>query len=98
MKIQKEFKVTPEYIIIDNDPEFGYKMGLYLCIGYNIHNDDVDHNDAIDISVFGTIQDIHDYVQENSNILMFISEGQHKIKRKAEQIACQIAINNPIFK
>ena len=98
VKIQKEFKVTPEYIIIENDPEFGYKMGLYLCIGYNIHNDDVNHNDAIDISVFGTIQDIHDYVEENSNILMFISEGQHKIKRKAEQIACQIAINNPIFK
>jgi len=98
VKIQKEFKVTPEYIIIENDPEFGYKMGVYLCIGYNIHNDDVNHNDALDISVFGTIQDIHDYVEENSNILMFISEGQHKIKRKAEQIACQIAINNPIFK
>lgn len=98
VKIQKEFKVTPEYIIIENDQDFGYKMGLYLCIGYNIHNDDVDHNNAIDISIFGTIKDIHDYVEENSNILMFISEGQHKIKRKAEQIACQIAINNPIFK
>ena len=98
VKIQKEFKVTPEYIIIENDSDFGYKMGLYLCIGYNIHNDDVDHNNALDISVFETIQDIHDYVEENSNILMFISEGQNKIKRKAEQIACQIAINNPIFK
>ena len=97
VKIQKEFKVTPDYIVIENDAELGYKMGLYLCIGYNINNDNVSHKNAIDISIFQSLTDIHDYVKENEKILMFISEGQHKIKRKAEQIACKTAIQNVIF-
>jgi ribonuclease-3 len=30
VKIQKEFKVTPDYIIIENNNERGFKMGVYL--------------------------------------------------------------------
>ena len=33
VKIQKEFKVTPHYIEIDqHDPDVGYHMGVYLCL------------------------------------------------------------------
>jgi N-methylhydantoinase A/oxoprolinase/acetone carboxylase beta subunit len=37
---------------------------------------------------------IHEYVAENGKLLLFLGEGQHKIKRKAEQIACNEAIKS----
>ena len=91
VKIQKEFKVTPHYLEIEHDIELGYKMGVYLCLGQPIFN--VSHNDSIDISVFKTFNSIHEYVDKNSKVLIYMGEGQHKIKRKAEQIACNEAIN-----
>ena len=90
VKIQKEFKVTPHYLEIEHDMEFGYKMGVYLCLGQQIHT--VSHNDAIDISVFKTFKSIQDFVAENGKAFIFMGEGQHKIKRKAEQIACNEAL------
>ena len=91
VKIQKEFKVTPHYLEIEYDNELGYKMGVYLCIGQPIYN--LTHKDAVDISFFKKYKDIHDYIVENTKILIFMGEGQHKIKRKAEQVACNEAIN-----
>jgi len=90
VKIQKEFKVTPHYLEIEHDAEFGYKMGVYLCLGQPIHS--VTHDDSVHISYFKTFKSIHDYVAENNKIFLFMGEGQHKIKRKAEQIACNEAI------
>jgi dsRNA-specific ribonuclease len=90
VKIQKEFKVTPHYLEIEHDMEFGYKMGVYLCLGQQIHA--VSHNDAVDISVFKTFKSIQDFVAENRKAFIFMGEGQHKIKRKAEQIACNEAL------
>ena len=91
VKIQKEFKVTPHYLEIEHDIEFGYKMGVYLCLGQPIFN--VTHDDSIDISIFKTFSSIHEYVDKNGKVLIYMGEGQHKIKRKAEQIACNEAIN-----
>ena len=93
--IQKEFKVIPEYIVQENDPDFGYKMGLYLCVGMKSK---LSHTQALDISIFLDLNDIKQYIEDNGSIFLFICEGQHKIKRKAEQIACQTAINMKIFK
>jgi dsRNA-specific ribonuclease len=90
VKIQKEFKVTPHYLEIEHDIELGYKMGVYLCLGQPIFN--VTHDDSIDISVFKTFTSIHEYVDKNTKVLIYMGEGQHKIKRKAEQIACNEAI------
>ena len=90
VKIQKEFKVTPHYLEIEHDMEFGYKMGVYLCLGQQIHT--VSHSNAIDISVFKTFKSIQDFVAENGKAFIFMGEGQHKIKRKAEQIACNEAL------
>jgi dsRNA-specific ribonuclease len=90
VKIQKEFKVTPHYLEIEHDAELGYKMGVYLCLGQPIHS--VNHHDSVHISYFKTFKSIHDYVAENSKIFLFMGEGQHKIKRKAEQVACNEAI------
>jgi hypothetical protein len=46
----------------------------------------------VDISFFKTFKAIQDFVIENGKVLIFMGQGQHKIKRKAEQIACNEAI------
>jgi dsRNA-specific ribonuclease len=92
VKIQKEFKVTPHYVEIEHDAEEGYKMGVYLCLGQQIYN--VSHINALHIANFKSFKDIHEYVlQNNGKIFLFMGDGQHKIKRKAEQMACEKAIN-----
>ena len=90
VKIQKEFKVTPHYLEIEHDLEFGYKMGVYLCLGQQIHN--VCHKDSIHVSLFKTFDAVHEYIDKFGKVLIFMGEGQHKIKRKAEQTACNEAI------
>ena len=90
VKIQKEFKVTPHYLEIEHDLDLGYKMGVYLCLGQQIHT--VSHNDAVNITFFKNFKAIQDYIAENGKVFIFMGEGQHKIKRKAEQIACNEAI------
>jgi len=92
VKIQKEFKVTPHYLEIEHDAELGYKMGVYLCLGQHIYH--LTHSDAVDIRFFKNFKSIHDYVSENSKVLIYMGEGQHKIKRKAEQVACNEAIKS----
>ena len=95
VKIQKEFKVTPHYLQISHDPDEGYKMGVYLCLGQPIHS--VNILDALHINTFAGLQNsfkaVQDYVTDNSGkIFIFLGEGHHKIKRKAEQIACNEAL------
>ena len=90
VKIQKEFKVTPHYVEIEHDPELGYKMGVYLCLGQQIFN--LKHSDSINIFKFKTFQAVQDYISQNEKIFLFMGEGQHKIKRKAEQFACNKAL------
>ena len=92
VKIQKEFKVTPHYLEIEHDVDLGYKMGVYLCLGQQIHS--LNHKDAVDICFFKTFKSIHDYVIDTGKAFIFMGEGQHKIKRKAEQIACNEALTN----
>lgn len=92
VKIQKEFKVTPHYLQINHDPEEGYKMGVYLCIGQPIYNMKIE--DAVKLSGFlNSFKAVQDYILENDGkIFLFLGEGHHKIKRKAEQIACNEAL------
>jgi dsRNA-specific ribonuclease len=90
VKVQKEFKVTPHYLEIEHDIELGYKMGVYLCLGQAIHT--LSHNDSLDISFFKNFKAIQDFANENKKVFIFMGEGQHKIKRKAEQIACNEAL------
>jgi dsRNA-specific ribonuclease len=91
VKIQKEFKVTPHYIEIGNDLDEGYKMGVYLCLGQQIYN--VKIEDAIHINTLNNFKAVQEYLLNNDGkIFLFLGEGQHKIKRKAEQIACNEAL------
>ena len=90
VKIQKEFKVTPHYLEMDHDLDNGYKMGVYLCIGQPIFN--LSFNEAVHINELKSFQSVHEYIEKNGKIFLFLGDGQHKIKRKAEQIACEEAL------
>lgn len=91
VKIQKEFKVTPHYIEVEeHDPEHGYNMGVFLCLGQPIYT--VEPNRAIHISQFNTYYDIHQHMSQHKKILVFFGGAKHKIKKKAEQMACDNAI------
>jgi UDP-N-acetylmuramoylalanine-D-glutamate ligase len=35
---------------------------------------------------------IQEYIEENEKVYVFFGESKHKIKKKAEQQACKIAI------
>jgi dsRNA-specific ribonuclease len=91
VKIQKEFKVTPDYLEIEeHDVDNGYHMGVYLRLGQPLHS--VKPTDAIDIKTFNAYNDIHMYMSQHNKIFVFLGEGTHKIKKKAEQVACETAI------
>ena len=92
VKIQKEFKVTPHYMEINNHTsETGYHMGVFLCLGQQIHS--VSITDYLSCSKFKSFQEIHEYMSIHNKIFLFLGEGKHKIKKKAEQIACEEAMN-----
>ena len=91
VKIQKEFKVTPHYIEIEHNADEGFRMGVYLCLGQQIHN--IRPSDAIQITEIKTFKAIQEHYAKHGKIFVFMGEGQHKIKRKAEQAACMSAIH-----
>ena len=65
-------------------------MGVYLCLGQPVHK--VTHADALEITRFQRFQDIHEYVAQHGKIFVYMGQGEHKIKRNAEQAACYQAI------
>tara|TARA_Y100000591_G_scaffold58447_1_gene46892 strand:+ start:11556 stop:12560 length:1005 start_codon:yes stop_codon:yes gene_type:complete len=90
VKIQKEFKTTPEYVEISSDPETGYQMGVYLCLGQAIY--ECQRESALNWSDFNSFHAVHQYMEENEKVLILLGIGQHKIKKKAEQEACEGAL------
>lgn len=92
VRIQKVFKVTPYYKELNIDTVDGYHMGVFLCLGQPIHN--VNISDAIACNKFKSFQEIHEYMSVQNKIFLFLGEGRHKIKKKAEQFACEEALRN----
>jgi dsRNA-specific ribonuclease len=91
--LQKEFKDTPHYLQFDYDPEKGFRMGVFLCLGQPIHT--VHITQSLHFQDYPNFKAIRDYLDQNDGkIFLFLGEGQHKKKGKAEQIACEAAIQN----
>lgn len=82
VKIQKEFKKTPEYIILNHDEDLRYTMGVYLCLTDNIYN--LNPLDAVNFDDIQTFENI----KTGNHRFVFLGSGTHKIKKKAEQLAC----------
>lgn len=81
VKLQKEFKVTPLYVEMnEHDTEKGYNMGVFLCLGQPTHS--VQFHNALSLKEFGNFKDIHCYMAVHHKILLFLGEGIHKIKKK----------------
>lgn len=97
--IQKEFKITPNYLEINRDTD-GYEMGVYICLGVNIHNQT--HKDSITVNNLNNsqifeenlIKTIKKYYEINKHIFLFLGSSKHKIKRKAEKLACVEALKS----
>lgn len=89
--IQKEFKTTPDYLELSEvSEETGYNMGVFLCLGQQIHSLSCDS--AKDIKEYNSFKDIHEELERKENIFILLGSSMHKIKKKAEQVACHEAI------
>ena len=91
VKVQKTFKTTPDYLEINHDIDTGYHMGVFICLGQPIYQ--VNYKDAVQFSEYGSFQGIIDELEKEGKVFVFMGEGIHKIKKKAEQIACEIALS-----
>ena len=88
VKVQKEFKTTPDYLEISSFDV--YHMGVYLCIGQPIWKTTI--KQALPFSQFGSFEAIQEHMKQHTSALIFLGEGKHKIKKKAEQLACEQAL------
>lgn len=89
VKIQKEFKVTPTYLIIEENEE-GFTMGVYLAINIATHK-----LSPLLAEKSLALRELHKLnIEEilNASIFIEIAVGKHKVKKKAEQLACKEAI------
>jgi dsRNA-specific ribonuclease len=90
VKVQKEFKTTPAYLEMSHQIEIGYEMGVYLCVGVQLY--EVKIKEAKPFSEYGSFSNIQAELLKVGWVFVFLGSGTHKIKKKAEQIACERAI------
>jgi dsRNA-specific ribonuclease len=88
--IQKEFKVTPTYIQAGCNEETGFRMVVTLYIGDEWT--EIRNEDAVPFEHYGGYEPIHNAIASGSRVLVRLGESSHKIKKKAEQEACRLAI------
>ena len=85
--------MTPHYMeISDHNVDTGYRMGVFLCLGQPIH--EASYSNSIPVATFNSYNDMHKYMSFHKKMFIFLGEGRHKIKKKAEQISCESAIQN----
>ena len=94
VKIQKEFKTTPDYVELGRDLETGYTMGLFLCIGQEIyHTQTADALSFTGPEIGGTFEGVHAVAGDRGGrLLVHFTTSSHRIKKKAEQQACELAL------
>lgn len=94
VRIQKEFKTTPDYVELGRDLEIGYTMGLFLCIGQEIYETRTE--DAVEFTgqeIGGTFDGVRAACAARGNkMLVHFTTCSHRIKKKAEQQACELAL------
>ena len=98
--LQKAFQVTPVYReISDWDEEEGYHMGVYLCLNVKSHEFEPSDSNILKIEFFKNMTRPLDNIKQlmldspDKKMIIFLSEDKHKIKKKAEQSACKMAID-----
>jgi len=87
VKIQKEFKVTPTYLVKEENEE-GFTMGVYLILNMDVHN--LNPKKAKSAHYLKKLNIQNDTTQ---HCFIEIGIGHHKVKKKAEQLACKQAVD-----
>lgn len=85
VKIQKEFKTTPTYMVINEDDE-GYEIGVYLVM--NIPVECIVHENATEITGAISFKEMQGVIEEEGGVFCLLGRGKHRVKKKAEQDAC----------
>lgn len=91
VKIQKIFKVTPTYLIIQENDEIGYEVGVFLVMNVPVENIKAENavvNSNLDMNYM--LEKITN--EPNSQMFYLLGSSKHKIKKKAEQSACEMAL------
>jgi hypothetical protein len=66
-------------------------MGVYLCLGQEIY--ETSPAAAVSFAELKTFEAVHAACEAaGGRILVFLAQASHKIKKKAEQLACDSAI------
>ena len=65
-------------------------MGVYLYIGYQAHELKSENAYHFDDKIY--IDEIKTMLNNKKKVFIFLGESKHKIKKKAEQMACLTAI------
>ena len=86
VKIQKEFKTTPTYMVINED-EDGYEIGVYLSINMPVQY--ITHENSTELKETISFAEIRTHLEENGCCLYLLGRSKHRIKKKAEQEACE---------
>ena len=94
VKIQKEFKTTPTYLVINNDEEKGYEMGVYLAINVPIQDIKPENVDMRFSPKSISFKELQDVLEKEGKLFVELGSSEHKIKKKAEQTACEIALSH----
>ena len=90
VRIQKTFRITPDYVEIKQCKDKGYQVAVMLAIGAPIYRHDL--TGAIPYTRFGSLQAIRETTGETSMMLVHLANGCHKVKKKAEQAASFLAL------
>jgi len=103
--LQKAFQVTPFYKeMSEYDEDTGYHMGVYLGLNKLSHEINAGDSNIKNIEIFvnnssKTLDNLkyhwEQFANENENDgwIIFLGESKHKIKKKAEQMACKLSID-----
>jgi hypothetical protein len=65
-------------------------MGVYLCLGQPSWK--MNAGNALPFDQFKTLEAVHARLKMNPCLFVFLGKGIHKIKKKAEQLACEDAL------
>ena len=79
VKIQKEFKTTPDYLEISRNSEDGYCMGVYLCMNPPIHS--VAPDKAVLYDSYGSFEAIQSDLALEKPIFVLLGVGSHRVKK-----------------
>ena len=65
-------------------------MWVFICLGQSIHETSIDK--AYNWKDFLSFDNIKTKLNETQKLLIFLTSSKHKIKKKAEQDACDKAL------